>query len=83
VNLTELARVLAAIGTAPEVLALGGHADYSWCVEQSSDSEWEAHWYEWATKNGLVRLATESDACFQLLGRVSYGQLLANAIGPR
>ena len=26
-NLTELARVLAAIGIAPEVLALGGHRD--------------------------------------------------------
>lgn len=32
-NLTELARTLAAIGISPQVLALGGHADYSWCVE--------------------------------------------------
>lgn len=82
-NLTELARVLAAIGIAPEVLALGGRADYSWCVEQTSDGAWEVYWYERGSKNGLVRLTTESDACFQLLGRLSYSQLLAGAIGPK
>lgn len=79
-NLTELARVLTAIGIAPEVLALGGHADYSWCIEQSDDGLWEVYWYERGTKNGLVRLANESDACFQLVGRLSYSQLLAGAI---
>ena len=81
-NLTELARALALIGIAPEVLALGGHADYSWCVEQASHGAWEVYWYERGNKNGLVRLASESDACFQLLGRLSYSQLLAGAIGP-
>ena len=81
-NLTELARALALIGIAPEVLALGGHADYSWCVEQASDGTWEGYWYERGNKNGIVRLASESDACFQLLGRLSYSQLLAGAIGP-
>lgn len=45
-NLTELARVLATIGIASEVLALGGRADNSWCVEQSSDGAWEVFWYE-------------------------------------
>lgn len=81
-NLTELARVLSAIGIGPEVLALGGHADYSWCVEQSSDGAWEVYWYERGNKNSLVRLPTEVDACFQLLGRLSYSQVLAQAIGP-
>lgn len=70
-NLTELARVLTAIGINGDVLALGGHADYSWCVEQSSDGAWEVYWYERGNKNGLVRLTTESDACFQLLGRLT------------
>jgi hypothetical protein len=82
-NLTELARALAVIGIAPEVLALGGHADYSWCVEQASDGAWEVYWYERGNKNGLVRLTSESDACFQLLGRLSYSQLLAGTIGPK
>lgn len=81
-NLTELARVLTTIGIAPAVLALGGHADYSWCVEQSEDGAWEVYWYERGTKNGLVRLTTESDACFQLLGRLAYSQLLSGTIGP-
>ncbi|MHA3023187.1 hypothetical protein ACXPWS_23355 [Mycobacterium sp. BMJ-28] len=82
-NLTELAKVLATIGIAPEVLALGGHADYSWCVEQSRDGAWEIYWYERGNKNNLVRLATESDACIQLLGRLAYSQLLADVIRPR
>jgi len=83
VNLNELAKLLATIGIAPEVLALGGRADYSWCVEETSDGAWEVYWYERGNKNGLVRLDTESEACFQLLGRLSYSQLLAGAIGPR
>jgi hypothetical protein len=41
------------------------------------------YWYERGNKNGLVRLASESDACFQLLGRLSYSQLLAGTIGPK
>jgi len=81
VNLTELARALALIGMDPGVLALGGHADYSWCVEQAPDGGWEVYWYERGNKNSLVRVASESDACFQLLGRLSYSQLLAGAIG--
>jgi hypothetical protein len=83
VNLTELHRVLTTIGIDPRVLAIGGHADYSWCVEQAGDKAWEVYWYERGNKNGLVRLATEEDACFQLLGRLSYSQLLAGAIVPR
>lgn len=79
-NQTELARSLAAIGIPREVLALGGHADYSWCLEQASDGMWEVYWYERGTKNGLMRPNTESDACFQLLGRLTYSQLLAGAI---
>jgi hypothetical protein len=81
VNQTELARALEAIGISPTVIALGGHADYSWCLEQSADGRWEVYWYERGTKNQLVQLSTESDACFQLLGRLTYSQLLAGAIG--
>ncbi|BBZ61992.1 hypothetical protein BST34_04755 [Mycolicibacterium monacense DSM 44395] len=80
-NQTELARALETIGISRQVLALGGHADYSWCLEQSDDGMWEVYWYERGTKNQLVRLTTESDACFQLLGRLTYSQLLAGAIG--
>jgi len=82
VNVPELANALALIGIAPEVLALGGHADYSWCVEQASDGTWEVYWYERGNKNSLVRLASESDACFRLLGRLFFSQLLTGAIGP-
>ncbi|OBF86270.1 hypothetical protein A5791_20785 [Mycobacterium sp. 852002-51163_SCH5372311] len=81
-NLAELARVLELIGIAPQVLALGGHADYSWCVEQAPDGSWEVYWLERGNKNSLVRLNSETDACHQLLGRLAYSQLLAGAIRP-
>lgn len=81
-NLDELARVLEAIGVPSQVLALGGHADYSWCVEQAPDGVWEVYWLERGNKNGLVRLPTQTDACYQLLGRLAYSQLLAGAIRP-
>lgn len=81
-NLTELARVLETFGVSPQVLALGGHADYSWCVEQAPDGRWEVYWLERGNKNSLVRLDTEADACHQLLGRLCYSQLLAGAIRP-
>ncbi|WP_197374147.1 hypothetical protein [Mycolicibacterium baixiangningiae] len=79
-NQAELAQALAAIGIPGELVALRGHADYSWCLEQSLDGEWEVYWYERGTKNNLIRLSKESDACFQLLGRLTYSQLLAGAI---
>lgn len=79
-NVNELGRTLEKIGISKQVLALGGRAEYSWCVEPSPDGMWEVYWYERGNKEGLVRLATESDACFQLLGRLAYSQLLAGAI---
>jgi hypothetical protein len=80
VNLDELSRTLAAIGISAQVLALGGRADYSWCVEEGPDASWEVYWYERGNKNGLARLSSESDACYYLLGRLAYSQLLAGAI---
>lgn len=79
-NLNELARALDEIGFEPAVLALGGRADYCWCVEQSVDGFWETYWYERGSKNNLARLESESDACFHLLGRLAYSQILAGAI---
>ena len=79
-NVVELADALGRIGISPEVVALGGHAEYCWCVEQAQDGAWEVFWQERGNKNNLVRLATEEEACFQLLGRLTYSQLLAGAI---
>jgi hypothetical protein len=83
VNQAELTQALEAIGIPRQALAIGGHADYSWCLERSSDGMWETYWYERGTKNNLVRLATEAGACFQLLGRLTYSQLLAGAIARK
>lgn len=82
-NLAKLADALHQIGISPQVLALGGHAEYSWCVEQADDGAWEVYWQERGNKNNLVRLPTEDAACLLLLGRLTYSQLLAGAVrGP-
>lgn len=80
-NLAELDRALAAIGVSTQLVALGGRADLAWCVESARDGTWEVFWYERGNKTGLVCLNTEHEACFQLLGRLTYSQLLAGAIG--
>lgn len=81
-NLVELGKALDLTGMPARVISLGGHADNSWCVEQATDGMWEVFWMERGDKVGLVRLAAEGDACFQLLGRLAYTQLAAGAIGP-
>ncbi|HEU5474960.1 MAG TPA: hypothetical protein VFV67_30320 [Actinophytocola sp.] len=82
-NLAELADAVARIGVPSELVVLGGHAEYCWCVEQAEDGAWEVFWQERGNKNNLVRLPTEDTACHQLLGRLTYSQLLAGAIhGP-
>ena len=82
-NLAELDTALGAIGLSPQLVALGGRADLAWCVESTGEGKWEVFWYERGNKTGLACLNTESEACFQLLGRLTYSQLLAGAIGIR
>ncbi|OKH73288.1 hypothetical protein EB72_19350 [Mycobacterium sp. SWH-M1] len=44
---------------------------------------WEVYWYERGNKNGLVRLSNESEACYQLLGRLTYSRLLGGTLALR
>jgi hypothetical protein len=83
VNLAELADALDRIGISRQLFVLGGDAEYAWCVEQAPDGAWEVFWMERGNKNNLVRLPTEEAACYFLLGRLTYSQLLAGVVrGP-
>ncbi|KMO79424.1 hypothetical protein [Mycolicibacterium obuense] len=82
-NVTELRRALRALEIPDRELALGGQAEYSWCVEPSTDGLWEVYWYERGNKNGLARLSTESEACYYLLGRLTYSRLLGGTLAVR
>jgi len=79
-NLAELADALNLIGISPNVLELGGSGEMAWCVEQADDGAWEVYWCERGGKHDLTRLQTEPQACFYLLGRLTYSQLLAGVI---
>lgn len=80
-NLTELAKVLELINMPSRVVALGGQAENCWCIQQVDGGTWEVFWMERGNKLNIVRLDAESDACFQLLGRLAYTQLATKAIG--
>lgn len=82
-NVIELPKLLSLIGIPPEVLAIGGHAENCWCIEQSDAQSWEVYWRERGSKIGLAQFAEESEACLYLLGRLTYSQLLADAIGVK
>lgn len=76
----SLATALRDIGITGEVVALGGRAEMAWCIEQSAEGRWEVFWLERGNKNECVVLESEQAACQQLLGRLTYSQLLAGAI---
>jgi hypothetical protein len=83
VTLAELPDALDRIGISRQLIALGGTAEYAWCVEEADNGAWEVFWMERGNKNNLVRLPSEDAACLYLLGRLTYSQLLAGAIhGP-
>lgn len=80
-QLVELAKALALIGIPADVLSLGGQAENSWCINRAADGTWQVFWMERGSRIDLVSLRTESDACFQLLGRLAYTQIAGGAIG--
>ena len=80
-NLVELAKALDLIGIPAGVLSLGGQAENSWCVDRAADGTWLVFWMERGSKIDLVSVRTESDACFQLLGRLAYTQIASRAVG--
>lgn len=82
-NVNELGKTLREIGIYHGLFAVGGPASNSWCIEPSADGRWEVYWYERGAKTGVVRLPTESDACYYLLGRLSCRQLLSGTLVAR
>jgi hypothetical protein len=77
VNLQELASAAKLIGIPEEILVVGGHAQFCWCVEQVEDGSWEVYWLERGDKGDLERFANENQACTYMLGRLAYTQVLA------
>lgn len=76
-----MAKALALICIPAGVLSLGGRAENSWCIDLAADGTWQVFWMERGGKIDLVSLRTESDACFQLLGRLAYTQIASRVVG--
>jgi hypothetical protein len=79
-NLQTLYSALREIGISDQVLALGGRAEMCWCIEQNAEGSWEVFWLERGNRIGRIVLESEAAACNQLLGQLTYSQLLAGKI---
>ena len=76
-TIEKLKTAVAAIGFPEEALALGGHAEQAYCLEQDPDGKWEAYWRERGRKHELKRFDDEEAACYYMLGKLAYTQLIS------
>ncbi len=75
-NLQNLDETLRALGISASLISLGRPAESAWCVVPSP-SGWEVYWNAGSVRHSYVRLESEAVACYYLLGRLVYDQLLA------
>ena len=75
----ELSFALQIIGVEKQAYSPDSPVEQTWCVTQDSDRRWSVYWLERGNRNHLIEFRSESDACFWLLGRLSYSQILARS----
>lgn len=75
-NLHVLDETLQRLGIPPTLVSLGHRVDSAWCVVPTDD-HWEVYWCNQTVKHSYVELADESTACYFLLGKLVYDQVLA------
>lgn len=76
VNLQILDETLRALDIPASLVSLGRPAESAWCVVPSPDG-WEVYWNAGGVRHSYVRLNSEAVACYCLLGKLVYDQLLA------
>ncbi len=75
-NLHVLDETLRRIGIPMTLLSLGHHVDSAWCVVPDGE-RWEVYWSSKGAKHSHAELVDESTACYFLLGKLVYDQVLA------
>jgi hypothetical protein len=77
-NLQVLRKALGRVGIPETLVSLGERRDQAWCLVPSSAGDgWEVYWRSGRDKHARVVLESESSACFYLLGKLVYDQMLA------
>lgn len=75
-NLHVLDETLRRLGIPTTLVSLGYHVDSTWCVVPTG-GHWEVYWCSQAVKHSYAELADEPTACYFLLGKLVYDQVLA------
>lgn len=79
---TTVAQWIAALGVRPGLLSIGAEVDDHWCLlsivdpDGSDSTVWEVFWREQGDRFDWARFTDEQVACYYLLGRLAYGQLV-------
>lgn len=75
-NLHVLDETLRRLGIPMTLVSLGQCVDSAWCVVPAG-GHWEVYWCNRAIKHSYIELEDESTACYFLLGKLVYDQVLA------
>ena len=75
-NLQVLDETLRTLGIPASLVSLGRPAESAWCVVPSRGSR-EVYWNAGTVRHSHVWLDSEDVACYYLLGRLVYDQVLA------
>jgi hypothetical protein len=83
---STLAQWITALGVSVDVVSIGAELDDRWCLVSLPDPEgggaavWEVFWRQHGDRFDWARFTDEQVACYYLLGRLAYGQLVLGAM---
>jgi len=69
------------IGLGNDLVFVGDDAEQAFTVQPTADGNWEVFYQERGQKEDHNVFATESAACYYLLGELTYSQLRRDQIG--
>jgi len=86
---TTVAQWLAALAVPADALSIGAELDDRWCLLSLPDpggtgsTVWEVFWRQQGDRFDWARFTDEQVACYYLLGRLAYSQLVLGELQTR
>ena len=82
VSVDVLPDVLASIGIGDDEVSIGAEADTRLCIVERGCGGWQVFYRENGSDYGVVRVESEEEACYALLGKMAmlrYGRIAARS----
>ncbi len=86
---TTVAQWISALGVSSDALSIRAELDDRWCLLSLADLDgsdaivWEGFWRQQGDRFDWARFTDEQVACYYLLGRLAYGQLVLGELQTR